>query len=67
MTEENYEELHDAFERWSDAEYENKNGPLSLEEYAKKSGETWVIEEPETYYRYKNETKTYKEWEELFN
>ncbi len=25
LTEENYEELHDAFERWSDAEYEREN------------------------------------------
>lgn len=67
MTEENYEELHDAFERWSDAEYERENELLSLEDYAEKSGEVWVIEEPETYYRYRNETKTYNEWEELFN
>lgn len=67
MTEENYEKMHDAFERWSDAEYERENEPLSLEEYAEKSGENWVVEEPETYYRYKNETKTYNEWEKLFN
>lgn len=67
MTEENYEELHDAFERWSDTEYENENESLSLKEYAEKSGKNWVVEEPETYYRYKNETKTYNEWEELFN
>lgn len=67
MTEENYEELHDAFEKWPNAEYERENELLSLEEYAEKSGEVWVIEEPETYYRYRNETKTYNEWEELFN
>lgn len=59
MTDKEKEELHDTFER--------ENEPLSLEEYAEKSGETWIIEEPETYYRYKNETKTYNEWEELFN
>lgn len=39
---------------------------ISLEEYADKSGNQWVIEEPETYYRYKYETKTYEEWDELF-
>lgn len=67
MTNEEKEELHDAFERRSDTMYERESEPLSLEEYAEKSGETWIIEEPETYYRYKNETKTYNEWEELFN
>lgn len=66
-TEEDYEEFHDAFERWGEAEYERENEPLFLEEYAEQSGEAWVIEEPETYYRYKNETKTYNEWEKLFN
>jgi hypothetical protein len=57
----------DVMEQWREICEEKENEPLSLQEYAEKSGETWVVEEPETYYRYKNETKTYNEWEELFN
>ena len=67
MTEDEKWEMHDAFERWGDAMYERETEPITLEEYAEKSGEKWVVEEPETYYRYKNETKTYNEWEKLFN
>lgn len=67
MTEDEKWEFHDAMERWSDVMYERETEPISLEEYANKSGERWVTEEPETYYRYKNEEKTYNEWEKLFN
>ena len=40
---------------------------ISLSEYAEESGDEWVLEEPETYNRYKYETMTFQEWEDLFN
>ena len=47
-----------------DKEEEKK---ISLSEYAEKSGNEWLLEEPETYYRYKNEVMTFLEWAELFD
>ena len=40
---------------------------ITLSEYAEESWNEWVLEEQETYNRYKYETMTFKEWEELFN
>lgn len=39
---------------------------LTLEEFAEESGLSWVLEEPETYYRYEYDKMTYEEWSKLF-
>ena len=46
---------------------EEKEKKISLSEYAEKSGNEWILEEPETYYRYKYEFMTFQEWAELFD